>query len=187
MVRVPAEVRQQFAQATDRDRPTGRRPHPSGQPQRPPLPYRKSDLPAANEPRLAKAPQYGGVNSAEVDTGPLPEAVEITGNIRTGLASCRGYDWPPRTEANRNRSKCGERAMTRRVDPSHSVRGKRRNYRFSWPWAMRPDGACSRVCWQPLVPCHRFLGRPADAAQAGHGLLRGCLPHITAARTSICC
>ena len=55
LIRVPEEVRQQFAQAADRaaERAAAL---PGRTAQRPPLPYRKSDLPPPSEPRLAERP-----------------------------------------------------------------------------------------------------------------------------------
>jgi hypothetical protein len=55
MVRVPAEVRQQFAQATERVAQRAAA-LPERTAQRPPLPSGKSDLPAPSEPRLAERP-----------------------------------------------------------------------------------------------------------------------------------
>jgi hypothetical protein len=55
LLRVPEDVRQQFAQAADR---VAKRAEalPEGTAQRPPLPYRKSALPPPSEPRVAERP-----------------------------------------------------------------------------------------------------------------------------------
>lgn len=55
LVRVPADVRQEFAQATERVAQRAAA-LPERTAQRPPLPYRKSDLPPPCEPRLAERP-----------------------------------------------------------------------------------------------------------------------------------
>ena len=54
MVRVPADVRQQFAQTAEQI--AQRAAALPDRAQRPPLPYRKSDLPTPSEPRLAERP-----------------------------------------------------------------------------------------------------------------------------------
>ena len=55
LVKVPADVRQQFAETADRIAKRAAA-LPERTVQRPPLPYRKSDLPAPSEPRLAERP-----------------------------------------------------------------------------------------------------------------------------------
>jgi hypothetical protein len=55
LVRVPADVRQQFAQATEQVAQRAAA-LPERTAQRPPLPYGKSDLAAPSEPRLAERP-----------------------------------------------------------------------------------------------------------------------------------
>jgi hypothetical protein len=55
LVKVPEDVRQQFAQAADRVGKRAAAP-PEGTAEPPPLPYRKSTLPTSSEPRLAERP-----------------------------------------------------------------------------------------------------------------------------------
>jgi hypothetical protein len=55
LVKVPEDVRQQFAQTADRVAKRAAAP-PEGTTEPPPLPYRKSTLPAPSEPRLAERP-----------------------------------------------------------------------------------------------------------------------------------
>jgi hypothetical protein len=55
MVRVPTEVRQQFAETSERVAQRAAA-LPERTVQGPPLPYRKSDLPASSEPRVAQRP-----------------------------------------------------------------------------------------------------------------------------------
>ncbi len=62
LVRVPADVRQEFAQATERVAQRAAA-LPERTAQRPPLPYRKSDLPPPCEPRLGRAPDDDAVSS----------------------------------------------------------------------------------------------------------------------------